>query len=96
MGIRWDRVSAIGPIGNVSAQAAWCPFWLLFLGCVAVLIYDHFVRKTSLHRKRRERNKCETCGYNLTGLTEPRCPECGSAFRTREVGNDFPEDVQQK
>ena len=21
-----------------------------------------------------------TCGYNLTGLTEPRCPECGKAF----------------
>jgi hypothetical protein len=23
---------------------------------------------------------CPTCGYNLTGLTEPRCPECGSRF----------------
>jgi len=23
---------------------------------------------------------CPTCGYNLTGLTEPRCPECGTRF----------------
>ncbi|HEV2292538.1 MAG TPA: hypothetical protein VGR35_01705 [Tepidisphaeraceae bacterium] len=23
---------------------------------------------------------CPTCGYNLTGLKEPRCPECGSEF----------------
>ena len=23
---------------------------------------------------------CETCGYNLTGLRDPRCPECGTPF----------------
>lgn len=23
---------------------------------------------------------CPTCEYNLTGTTEPRCPECGEAF----------------
>jgi hypothetical protein len=23
---------------------------------------------------------CPTCGYNLTGLSATRCPECGSAF----------------
>jgi hypothetical protein len=23
---------------------------------------------------------CVKCGYNLTGLTEPRCPECGTPF----------------
>jgi hypothetical protein len=21
---------------------------------------------------------CTRCGYDLTGLTEPRCPECGT------------------
>jgi hypothetical protein len=28
---------------------------------------------------------CPTCGYNLTGLTEPRCPECGSRFTLDEL-----------
>ena len=26
---------------------------------------------------------CERCGYNLTGLTEPRCPECGQPFEPK-------------
>ncbi len=26
------------------------------------------------------RGHCRRCGYNLTGLTEARCPECGARF----------------
>ncbi|MFQ5805545.1 MAG: hypothetical protein ACE5I3_03735 [Phycisphaerae bacterium] len=29
--------------------------------------------------------RCPGCEYNLTGLTEPRCPECGAAFDWDEV-----------
>lgn len=32
-----------------------------------------------LRRQRAERS-CAKCGYNLTGLTESRCPECGTGF----------------
>jgi hypothetical protein len=28
---------------------------------------------------------CPTCGYNLTGLSELRCPECGSKFTLSEL-----------
>ena len=28
---------------------------------------------------------CPLCGYNLRGLTDPRCPECGFAFRWADL-----------
>jgi hypothetical protein len=28
---------------------------------------------------------CPSCGYNLTGLREPRCPECGKQFTLSEL-----------
>ncbi len=28
---------------------------------------------------------CPTCGYSLTGLTEARCPECGSQYTIGEL-----------
>jgi hypothetical protein len=28
---------------------------------------------------------CPKCGYNMTGLTESRCPECGSKFTLDEL-----------
>lgn len=32
------------------------------------------------------RGHCPQCDYDLTGLPEPRCPECGCAFTWEEVG----------
>ncbi len=54
------------------------PFWLLTPCCViptGVLFY--------LDRKRPPRGHCRSCGYNLTGNTSGRCPECGSAVEAR-------------
>ncbi len=39
-----------------------------------------FVRGPLRRARRRCQGLCVRCGYNLTGLTEPRCPECGTAF----------------
>jgi len=38
-----------------------------------------------MHRKgrsarRRRAHQCTECGYDLWGLIEPRCPECGTPF----------------
>lgn len=44
---------------------------------------DDYDRARSLIVGRRNRGAtfhCEQCGYNLTGLSEPRCPECGLSF----------------
>lgn len=34
---------------------------------------------------RRDPNRCVRCGYLLCGLTEPRCPECGTPFNPADV-----------
>ena len=47
---------------------------LFFLALSGVLIaFDRFQAS-----RRFRRGLCPKCGYNLTGLTEPRCPECGN------------------
>lgn len=39
-----------------------------------------FVRGPFRRWRRLRRGSCAKCGYKLTGLTEPRCPECGTRF----------------
>jgi hypothetical protein len=51
------------------------PLWIAFLffaSITTILAYGPLRR-----RRRRKRNQCIHCGYNLIGLPEPRCPECG-------------------
>lgn len=33
---------------------------------------------------------CRQCGYDLTGLTEPRCPECGKPFDPKLLSEPSP------
>jgi hypothetical protein len=34
---------------------------------------------------------CPTCGYNLSGLREARCPECGASFTLDELAASQPQ-----
>lgn len=41
-----------------------------------------FIRGPLRRRRRRRRGLCLTCGYNLTGNTSGRCPECGTLLQS--------------
>ena len=65
-------------IAIVVGGMAWAATWL---GSTALIW-----RETSAERRDRLARLgigaigCPTCGYNLTGLREARCPECGSQY----------------
>jgi fructose-specific phosphotransferase system IIC component len=67
------------------------PQWLpgvvtAFITSLTSVLVVHVVWRGPLQAQiRRELNErgiplCIRCGYNLTGLTQPRCPECGTPF----------------
>ncbi|MCH8147037.1 MAG: hypothetical protein IH987_03465 [Planctomycetes bacterium] len=58
------------------------PMWFTSLMLVAYPIVA-LVRET--RRRRRRHGFCLKCGYNRTGLFEPRCPECGTPFGDRST-----------
>lgn len=63
---------------NGSSWTCDSSLWFLSaaFGLYPALLFLRFLRQT-----RRDRSGfCDKCGYNLTGLTEPRCPECGKEF----------------
>lgn len=59
------------------------PMWFTSLVLVAYPIVA-LVREIR-RRRRRRHGFCLKCGYNLTGLPEPRCPECGTPFAVRST-----------
>ncbi|MCP4249805.1 MAG: hypothetical protein GY778_22410 [bacterium] len=69
--------------GIVLGGATWAICWL----ALTVWIW----RETPAERVRRLNAltggalPCPTCGYNLTGLQQARCPECGTQYTLDEL-----------
>ena len=66
---------------NDFGQLLWVslPLWMptFFFVIVFFFSYDPLLRS---RRKRKKLGLCVKCGYDLTGLPEPRCPECNTQF----------------
>ncbi len=54
---------------------------LLALGGVLATWYIALLVVEIARASRRLQNRCVKCGYDLCGLPEPRCPECGTGFQ---------------
>jgi predicted RNA-binding Zn-ribbon protein involved in translation (DUF1610 family) len=52
-----------------------CGLPLILVAGIAYLIY-RLVRA----RAQNNETRCRKCGYILRGITEPRCPECGTSI----------------
>jgi hypothetical protein len=61
-------------IGSAAAPLLW------LVGTVFVWRETAGERAARVDRSGRDAIVCPTCGYNLTGLKESRCPECGTQF----------------
>lgn len=66
-------------IGSVMTILLW------LIGTVFVWRETTAERASRVTASSRSAITCPTCGYNLTGLTESRCPECGSKFTLDEL-----------
>lgn len=60
---------------------------LTWLSVLSVVIAYLLARQTYSRFRWRfvidDGTNCLNCNYNLTGLTEPRCPECGQPFEPK-------------
>lgn len=55
--------------------------WTLIVFCFSPALLSVIYR---LKGKPRLPQACDTCGYDLTGIRSPRCPECGSTISAKK------------
>lgn len=67
----------------------WFPLWVPFALC-SIWPVLAFSRGPWRRSGRRIKGFCLGCGYNLTGLVEPRCPECGRPTPPGQIPSPLP------
>lgn len=72
-------VFEMGTLKNVHLHLGILFGWWATLGAGVGVVHYAIRRRRAAWRCRR-RTKCASCGYELRGLSEPRCPECGKSF----------------
>jgi hypothetical protein len=83
LGLALALLSDADELGVIVAGMAWIVIWM----ASTVLIW----RETRAERAARLRAIttgtvcCLRCGYNMTGLHEARCPECGTQYTLNEL-----------
>ena len=77
VGLSWPRFWS-DVFRNGVAHGMSLPLWLPLL----IVVFPTFLLWRS-DRRRIPPGHCERCGYNLTGNTTGRCPECGQRSRER-------------
>ena len=74
----------MSPPKHVPAWAIWgCAGLLSFL--LVLICLSGFPIRQIRRRFAVPSGHCRACGYNLHGLSEPRCPECGQSFEMRQT-----------
>ena len=72
--------------GSFRCLHSWVGIPVVAIWAVVVAVPALIFLRGGLRRlRRRRRGLCVACGYNLRGLTERRCPECGCSFREGEA-----------
>jgi hypothetical protein len=66
-------------IGSITAPILW------LVSTVLLWRESAAERAARLANSGRDAIVCPTCGYNLTGLRETRCPECGTQFTVDQL-----------
>ena len=74
-----SRWASFSPTAGKPGKTGWIiHIPLLAISCV---LAAYPIANAPLRRyRRRKHGRCVRCGYDLRGLTEPRCPECGDAI----------------
>lgn len=80
----WDPCSC-EPFGVLGEWVLLTAGYTLLFGVVTHALARRFVRPSLLQLT------CDKCGYSLRGLTEARCPECGTSFDPAILDLNAPE-----